>query len=365
MLFRAKSASEAAQTSGPTGPRRWRRNSVGALVAVLALGFGSASVAGAHGVSARPVTSQNMAAASHIVGVGEDHSKRFNSTFRQGNVAVNGGTLHYYLGGSGPVLVLLHGWPETSWIWHNVAPDLAKTHTVVAFDLPGLGKSSIPTSGYDADTTARRIHDGVHALGFSNISILAHDVGALVAYPYALDFPSEVNRMAVMEAPLNGFGLEQAYGLSFHFLLNAAPKPIPENIIDNGDVSTYLGMLFNGAHHPEAIDQQVYFNAYSSPANRETGYNYYRAYTTNAAFNVAHAANKITLPVMAMGAQYVFGPAVAASFSQVASDVRQVVVPDSGHFIPEENPTFLTQCSNLFFGPAGVTPPAGLEGCGA
>jgi pimeloyl-ACP methyl ester carboxylesterase len=332
---------------------------------VLALGLGSASVAGAHGVTARPVTAQNMAAASHIRGEGSYNVKLFNDTFRQGNVAVTGATLHYYIGGHGPVLVLLHGWPETSYAWHRVAPDLAKTHTVLAFDLPGLGQSSIPSSGFDADTTAHRIHDGVHSLGFSTVEILAHDLGALVAYPYAHDFSSEVSRLAVMETPLNGFGLEGAYGLSFHFLLNASPKPIPENIIDNDDVSTYLGMLFNGAHHPEAINQQYYFHAYALPATRSAGYEYYRAFAANAAFNQAAAATKITMPVMAMGAQYVFGPAVAASFSQVATDVRQVVVPDSGHFIAEENPTFLTACANLFFGPAGVTPPAGLEGCAA
>ena len=365
MLFRAQSAPGAAETARKTSFRRWRRNSLGALVAVLALGFGTASVAGAHGVFSKPVTTQNMAAASKIKGAVAFHAAQFDQTFHQGNVAVDGGTLHYYEGGQGPALVLIHGWPETSYTWRDVAPDLAKTHTVIAFDLPGLGQSSIPSSGFDAETVAARIRQGVHALGFNQVAILAHDIGALIAYPYARDFPNEVSRMAVLEAPLNGFGLEQAFGLSFHFGLNESPKPIPENIIDNGDVSTYLGMLYNGAQHPDSIAQQYYFNAYSSPARRSAGYEYYRAFPTNAAYNVAHASTKITMPVLAMGAQYVFGPAVAASFSNVASDVRQVVAPDSGHWIEEENPTFLTQCADLFFGPSGVTPPAGLEGCGA
>jgi pimeloyl-ACP methyl ester carboxylesterase len=205
----------------------------------------------------------------------------------------------------------------------------------------------------------------VHALGFNQIEILSHDTGSLVAYPYARDFPSEVSRLAVMETPLNGFGLESAYGLSFHFLLNMSPKPIPENIIDNADVPTYLGMLYNNSRHPESIAQQYYFNAYSSPATRSAGYEYYRAFPANAANNQANASHRLAMPVLAMGSQYVFGPAVAQSFSQVADDVRQVVVPDSGHFISEENPVFLLDCASLFFGPAGVTPPAGLENCKA
>lgn len=359
MPFRAKSA------PASTGAGRWGRNIAAALVAVLALGFGTASVAGAGGASSKPVVSQ-AAAQSHLIdGQLPFNLASFNRTFRQGMVPVNGASLHYVIGGTGPALLLLHGWPETWWAWHDVMPDLAKTHTVIALDLPGLGQSTIPNGGFDAESTALRVREAVHALGYDQIEILAHDVGSLVAYPYARDFPSEVTRMAVLETPLNGFGLEGAYGLSFHFLLNASPKPIPEKIIDNADVPTYLGMLFNEAQHPEAIDQQYYFRAYSSPAVRSAGYDYYRAFAQNAANNQANAAKRLNMPVLAMGAQYVFGAAVAASFEQVANDVRQVIAPDSGHFIPEENPAFLAQCADLFFGPAGVTPPAGLASCAA
>jgi pimeloyl-ACP methyl ester carboxylesterase len=279
---------------------------------------------------------------------------------------VDGQSLHAVIGGRGPALVLLHGWPETWWAWHLVMPGLAQDHTVIAFDLPGLGSSSIPSGGYDKATTAQRIRQAVHVLGYNRVQILAHDVGALVAYPYARDFPDEVSRLAVLETPLSGFGLEDVYGLSWHFLFNASPAPIPERIMDNDDVSTYLGMLFDGAHHPEAIDRQRYFTAYSDPARRTAGYNYYRAFAGDAADNRANAAAKrLTMPVLAMGAQFVFGPGVAASFGNVAADVRTVVAPDSGHFIPEENPTFLVACAHLFFGQAGVTPPPDLATCAA
>jgi pimeloyl-ACP methyl ester carboxylesterase len=272
------------------------------------------------------------------------------SSFQQGTVPVNGGRIHYVRGGSGPPLVLLHGWPETWWSWHKMMPALARTHTVIALDLPGLGSSTVPADGYDAANTARRIRQAVNKLGFHKVAILAHDLGTLAAYPYARDFPDEVTRLAVLDAPLNGFGLEDAYSLSWHFLFNATPAPIPEKIIDNQDVKAYLGMLFDLAHHSEAIDRERYFRAYAIPARRSAGYDYYRAFTTNAANNKANASRKLTMPVLAMGAQFGFGPTVAQSFWQVANDVRQVVAPDSGHWIPEENPQFVIDCANLFFG---------------
>jgi pimeloyl-ACP methyl ester carboxylesterase len=262
------------------------------------------------------------------------------------------------------VLILLHGWPETWWSWHKVMPDLAHTHTVVAFDLPGLGQSSVPADGYDAANTARQIHEAVNALGYHTVEILSHDLGALVAYPYARDFPGEVSRLAVLETPLNGFGLENAYSLSWHFLFNASAKPIPEKLINSqDDVRTYLGMIFDTAHHPDAIDRATYFSAYAGADHRSAGYDYYRAFATNAADNTANAGRKIGMPVLAMGAQYVFGPGVAQSFRQVATDVRQVVAPDSGHWIAEENPRFLIDCANLFFGAPGRQAPPELAGC--
>ena len=281
------------------------------------------------------------------------------ASFTQGTVAVEGTTLHYVRGGSGSPLILLHGWPQTWLEWRAVMPALAQNHTVIAFDLPGLGTSSIPSGGFDKTTTAKRIREGVRKLGFTGqVGLLTHDVGSLVGYPYARDFPNEVSRLVAMDVTLSGFGLEDAYGLSFHFGFNMSPFPVPETIMDNDDVPTYLGNLFKGAHHPERIDQQAYFNAYSSPARRSAGYNYYRAFPGDATENQAKApGHHLQMPVLAMGAQFGFGPAVAGSFSQVADNVRTVIAPDSAHWIEEENSAFVSDCANLFFGPAGAPAP--------
>jgi pimeloyl-ACP methyl ester carboxylesterase len=349
MRFKGKPAPAQPHT---THRAHWWRGKRGAAIVALAVALGTGlGAVGADAVSSAPSSVQ---ASPHLPG------------FTQGYVPVDGGTLHYVRGGSGPVLVLLHGWPETWYEWRNVMPDLARTHTVVAFDLPGLGNSSVPTDGgYDAAHTAVRIHQAVTELGYAKVSILSHDLGALVGYAYARDFPGDVSLLAVLETPLNGFGLESAYSLSWHFLFNQSPAPVPEDLInDKAHVRTYFDWLFSSAKHPNAIAQSTYIDAYANAAHRSAGFDYYRAFPANAADNQANASKKLTIPVLAMGAQFVFGPAVAASFSNVATDVHEVVAPDSGHWIPEENPQFLEQCADLFFGSGTTQPPApDLAGC--
>ncbi|OUC91517.1 alpha/beta hydrolase [Streptosporangium minutum] len=327
--------------------RRWGRAAISAFVTLVAL-----------------VT---MTAGATASGTPEEPSEgpaRFAPGFTHGKVAVDGGTIHYVRGGSGPAIVLLHGWPETWLMWRQVMPELAREHTVIAIDLPGLGASSIPSGGYDKVTTSRRIRQAVNRLGFTQVEILGHDLGVLIAYPYARDFPNEVTRLAMIESPLPGFGLEELYGISWHFRFNASPSPIPERIMDNGDVSTYLGMMFNFSHRPDAIDRERYYKAYADPARRTAGYEYYRAFAADAENNKANADKRLSMPVLGIGGQYSFGPGVAGSFQQVADDVRTAVAPDSGHFVPEENPRFTIDCAKLFFGAQSGTPSQPeLAGC--
>jgi pimeloyl-ACP methyl ester carboxylesterase len=334
---------------------------------VLALALLAAGATSAEATTAGPTVAPAAASANAEPLVG---AAAFDPSFHHGIVQYSGGFLHYVRGGSGPVLILLPGWPETWYEFRNVMPALAQTHTVIAFDLPGLGTSSIPASGYDTKTVAARIHEATNNLGYAgNLAVIGHDWGAVIAYDWARDYPSEVSRILVADSPLPGFGFDTIKLLSFHLLLNEAPAPVAEHIIDdNADVSTYLGYLFRSAsRHPELIAQSTYFTAYDDPARRTAGYEYYRAIPQDTADITANAGSqRLTLPVAAMGAQYAFGAGVAAAFQNVASDVRGIIAPDSGHWIPEENSQFFNACANLFFGPAGVTPPSpDLAGCAA
>jgi pimeloyl-ACP methyl ester carboxylesterase len=289
----------------------------------------------------------------------------FDRSFVHGQVAVDGAVLHYVRGGSGPPLVLLHGWPQTWWAFHKVMPELARRHTVVALDLPGLGDSTVPANGYDKDTLARRLHQAVSRLGLHRVDILAHDTGADAAYPYARLFPTDVNRVVVIDAPLSGFGLENFYGVSYHFRFNMLPEGSPETVVDDNDVEAYLNPLYNGEHVAGAVDRPVYFRAYRSADHRHAGYEYYRAFPTDIANNQANAAQKVTAPILAIGGEFTFGLFVGQSFSQVATNVHSVVAPGSAHFVPEEVPQFLLNCVALFYGdtPAGGAVAPELAGC--
>jgi pimeloyl-ACP methyl ester carboxylesterase len=371
-----------------TPARGWRRYASVGLVGVLGtvgtvVGFSVLPAQATHGTSGQSQRSFKLP--THSVWLRHEalggfltqpHSKPLRipsafspalAGFRQGQVAVPGASIHYVIGGSGPVLVLLHGWPMTWWEWHTVMPSLAQTHTVVAFDLPGLGASTAPaTDGFTAVDTATILHQAVEALGFEDVSILSHDLGVNIAYAYAQLYPQTVTKLGVVESALNGFGLESIYGNSFHFLLNMQPPPTPEDIVNNTEAEVaYLNYLYSFAENPAAItpfDRLVWYAAYGSPAKREAGYNYYRAFPQNEAYNLAHATPMLTMPVLAMGGDDSFGTFTGQSFEGVASDVHTVVAPNSGHYVPEENPAFLAECANLFFSSA-TQAPSGFEGC--
>lgn len=293
---------------------------------------------------------------------------RFAPGFRHGMVAVDGGKLHYVRGGSGPPLVLLHGWMQTWWMWRDVLPDLARDHTVVAFDLPGQGDSTTPRDGYDFRTAAARVRQAVGRLGFGRVRILAHDIGASTSYRYARDFPGEVDRMIVIETLLPGFGLEEDFGRVFHYRFLSLPAPFPEQIVDDEDVETFYGLFFDGgSRHPERVGRDVYLRQLADPAERSAGYNYYReSIVTDAEDNrTGLAGHRLRMPVLAIGGQYGHGPLVAKSFRGVADDVRAVLAPDSSHFVPEENPGFVAGCARLFLGgrPPTGAPDRSRAGC--
>lgn len=291
------------------------------------------------------------------------HASDVGEGFSHGSVTVQGDELHYVTGGDGPPVVLVHGWPQTWWQWHEVMPDLAEDHTVYAFDLPGLGGSEPTDTGYDKESIATKLWLATMKLGHYKVDFVGHDLGGLVAYPYARKFPWAVDRVVAIDTPLPGFGLEDVYGISWHFRFNMSPEPIPEDVLDDEDVDTYLGMMFDNTANPAAIDRQVYFDAYADADVRSAGYEYYRAFGEDAEFNQSHADSPLSMPVLAIGGEHTFGPMVGDSFSQVADDVRPVVAPGSGHFVAEETPQFLADCLGLFLGSGSSTPPPELAGC--
>jgi pimeloyl-ACP methyl ester carboxylesterase len=349
--------------------RGWRRYAVGTIVVALAA-TGTVTATGALPAQAAHVQAVQTAAPAWDNACKVPASPKL-AGFRQGKVAVSGDTaVHYVIGGSGPVLVLIHGWPISWWEFHTVMPSLSQSFTVIAFDLPGLGNSAPSTSGYDDPAVATILHEAIGALGYGSqgISVLGHDLGSNVAYAWARLFPAQVSREMVLETALNGYGLEDLKGNSFHFLFNVQPSAVTEGIINNRKSSdAYLDYLYSFDVVPNAItaqDRDVWDGDYGCPANREAGYDYYRAGPQNATFDTTTNTSKLTVEIGAMGGEDSFGGFTAQSFGNVDSNVHTIIAPGSGHYIPEEVPTFLSTCATLFFSPdPPAQAPAGFESC--
>jgi pimeloyl-ACP methyl ester carboxylesterase len=273
-----------------------------------------------------------------------------NMTFSHHTASVNGIQLHYVMGGKGNPVVLLHGWPETWYEWRHVMPALAKNYTVIAPDLRGLGDSSKPDSGYDGNTTAEDIYQLLSKLEFNNIYLVAHDVGVQTAYSYAAAHPGNVSKLVILEAPVIGFFPTGAEDRLWWFSFHQTPD-IPE-MLTAGKEREYLSWFYRLAYNPSAITQEdinEYVSHYSAPGGMRAGFEYYRAFPISEEQNKELAKVKLPMPVLTLGGEYSFGSAVFDSMKLLATDVRGVIVPLSGHWIPDEQPDFLIKELAKFF----------------
>ncbi|HEY5737530.1 MAG TPA: alpha/beta hydrolase, partial [Nitrososphaeraceae archaeon] len=280
-----------------------------------------------------------------------------NVTFSHHMVSVNGIQLHYVIGGLGDPIVLLHGWPETWYEWRHIMPALAKNYTVIAPDLRGLGASSKPLTGYDGKTVAEDIHQLVTQLRFKTVFLVGHDIGTQVAYSYAAVHLTEVKKLVVMDLTMPGFepaGMMPIWWSSFH-----QTPDIPETLVQ-GKEMMYLSWFYrNLAYNPSAITQtdiSEFVSHYSAPGGMHAGFEYYRAFPQDAIQNINYSKTKLTMPVLALGAGYIptFGgnitmPTIVYGMQKLAQNATGITVPNSGHWIPEEQPTFVIKILENFF----------------
>ena len=263
-------------------------------------------------------------------------------TIVTGTANIDGVNLHYMTAGHGPAIILLHGYAETSLMWKPIMPSLADRFTVIAPDLPGIGDSSIPQNGLDMKTAAVRIHSLAQSLGIRKAEVVGHDIGLMVAYAYAAQFPSEVEKLVVMDAFLPGVaGWEPIYnnpGL-WHFRFNG---PTPEALVQ-GRERAYFDYYWNDfaadARHsvPEA-DRKAYTIAYSRPGRMHAGWTYFVSFPQAATDFAQLSQTKLTMPVLSIGGDKSLGDALAQQMKLVATDVTVVVLKDTGHWLMEERP---------------------------
>jgi pimeloyl-ACP methyl ester carboxylesterase len=258
------------------------------------------------------------------------------------NATVEGVSLHYLTAGHGPMVVLIHGYAETSRMWRPLIVQLAGRFTVIAPDLPGIGDSAIPADGLDMKTAAIRIHALARSLGAEKAEVVGHDIGLMVAYAYAAQFPAETTKLVVMDAFLPGVdGWEAVYNNPgiWHFRFNG---PTPEALVQ-GRERTYFEHFWNDfaadktRSIPEA-DRVAYTAAYSKPGRMRAGWAYFVSFQQAARDFAVLSQTKLTMPVLSIGGEKANGDVLAHQMKLVASDVTFVVLKDTGHWVMEEQP---------------------------
>jgi pimeloyl-ACP methyl ester carboxylesterase len=249
--------------------------------------------------------------------------------------------LHYLTAGKGPVVILLHGYAETSRMWRPLIPLLAAKFKVIAPDLPGIGDSDIPANGLDMKTAAIRIHALAKALGVEKARVVGHDIGLMVAYAYAAQFPSETEKLAVMDAFLPGVsGWEDVYNnpAIWHFRFNG---PTPEALV-RGRERTYFEHFWNDfaadkTHSIPEADRVAYTAAYARPGRMRAGWQYFVSFQQAAKDFAQLSQTKLTMPVLAIGGDKANGTLLGQQMKLVATNATMVVLKNTGHWVLEEN----------------------------
>ncbi|NGZ88137.1 alpha/beta fold hydrolase [Duganella aceris] len=282
--------------------------------------------------------------------------------FSEGKVAVNGVNLHYVIGGKGPALVLLPGWPETWWEWHKLMPQLARRHTVIAVDLRGMGGSDKPATGYDKKTLASDVHALVKQLGYDRVDIAGHDIGSMVAFSFAANFPQATRRLVMVDVahpdaalakwPLlpdaGTFSdqLDERHPYVWWFAFHQV-KGLPEELLAGRigmEQAWMFRYLMQDEHKLDALDRAVYEAAYSSRDAIRAGNAWYQAFPQDIIDDGTYAP--LAMPVLAVG-----GPGyewLKSTLAAKSSNHRVAKIADSGHFIPEEQPEQLLKYLSEF-----------------
>ena len=278
-----------------------------------------------------------------VAGAARAEVPPFPASFKTQEITTNGTTIHVRVGGTGPAVVLLHGYGETGDMWAPMAADLAKDHTVIVPDLRGMGLSTKPAGGYDKKTQAGDVAGVMDALKVDKADVVAHDIGNMVAYAFTEQNQKRVTRLVLIDAPVPGIGPWDEIlknPLLWHFRFGG---PDMERLVA-GRERIYLDRFWNEfSADPKKFDEasrEHYAKLYARPGAMHAGFEQFHAFDQDAIDNKGFLATygKLTMPVLALGGEKSFGPMMATVMRFTATNVTEGVVPASGHWIMEENP---------------------------
>jgi len=253
---------------------------------------------------------------------------------------VGGVKINYKLGGRGPVVVLLHGYTQTSHMWIPLMPLLAKSHTVIAPDLRGAGGSERTRNGYDKKTLAKDIRSLVRQLGYEQVQVVGHDIGLMVAYAYAAQYPEEVSKVVLLDAFLPGVGGWKSVWLlrdlwHFHFYGDTAIALV------KGRERIYFEHFWNDfaadktKSVPEA-DRRIYAAAYARANGMRAGFQYFKTFEEDAKDFAAFSATKLDMPFLVLTGEKASGTFLIDQTKLIATNVSGTVVKGAGHWLMEE-----------------------------
>lgn len=277
----------------------------------------------------------------------------FPAAFKTQEIATNGTTIHVRVGGHGPAVLLLHGYGETGDMWSPLAAALDDDHTVIVPDLRGMGLSAHPAGGFDKMNQGRDMQGVLAALGIQKFDLVTHDIGNMVGFALATQQPDRVGRFVLIDAPVPGVGPWEEIlknPLLWHFRFGG---PDMERLVA-GRERIYLDRFWNEfSANPARFDEksrQHYAALYARPGGMHSGFAQFAAFDQDAVDNRAWLATsaKLNMPILALGGEKSFGLTMAAVMRAGATNVTEGVVPDSGHWIMEENPAATVKLVKAF-----------------
>jgi pimeloyl-ACP methyl ester carboxylesterase len=285
----------------------------------------------------------------------------FDDTFTSRYIETGDVRLHAVIGGDGPPLLLVHGWPETWYAWRLLMPALARDFQVIAVDQRGIGLSDKPVDGYDTGTLADDLVALMDVLGHERFAVVGHDTGFAISYALASDHPDRVDRVALAEIPgppasaasppvfVPGFVNDKLWHISFNRV-----QSLPEQLIA-GREKAYFGYEFGiqGGRVPDEL-VDYYVSLVSNPESLRGSLGFYRAFDATLAQNDERTSRPLTMPVLAIGGAASYGPQVEEVMQPLANDVTGAVIAGAGHWVAEEAPDEMLAALAEFLAPFGA-----------
>ena len=280
----------------------------------------------------------------------------FTDTFSSRIVETPGLRQHVVVGGDGPPLLLVHGWPESWYAWRLVMPGLAQSHTVVAVDQRGMGATGKPQDGYDAGTAATDLIALMDALGYERFGVIGHDTGVVISYALAADYPDRVDRLVVAEIPGPPgtapsppmFVPQPLNDRLWHIPFNRAGKVAEQLVQGREDIFYGYEFAIQGGPALPAHVIEYYVEHFRDEQSLQGGFGFYRDWDATLAQNAERATRPLQMPVLAIGGAQSWGEHVGEAMHAVAAEVETAVIPGAGHWVAEQAPEALLEALTRF-----------------